>query len=172
MNTLGLDRSPHSAAYRQLVEVLQADPLLRQAVRRWITWNDQARPPGEPWRPPADGELPCVELVPSQAPDAWNGPEGTTADLALDLIVTVADANAENAFDLYHACWRAGYPTDQARHIKIHNLLQAAGMSHFQAVRFEAPDFAPVKDKDLTRMVAGGKIALPVDRDFNPNRGA
>ena len=171
MPMLGLDPSPHSKVYRALVEILQADATLNPAVKRWVTWNDQGSD-RDPWRPPMDGELPQLDIVPSEGSGEWFGPSGFRADLVCDLVVTVDGIDAEDAFDLYFAIIRAIYPGGDATPA-LHRTLVAAGALAHNLVRFSHPSYSPVRGESssgdpLLRMVAAGQLAVPVEQLVNP----
>lgn len=169
MSNTGYEPSPHRKVFREAVDVLRRDPILSGRVKRWITWSEGE---ADPWRVPADGELPCIEIRPAAGPDDWNGPSAFQGPIWLDLVITTAGTNADVSIDLYEAVKRAFYPRDETRKLAVHNALVAAGAKHHYGVRFTPAEYAPVQsqdgDKPIRRMLAGSRIAIEVVDELNP----
>lgn len=162
MNRLNLPTSPHTAMFRKCAQILRTNGPLGQCVKTWFVWDGTAAD-----RLPFGLSLcPSIAIVPGRTGDQFYGPSGFLGQLTLDLTLTVGGTCCDDLFDLYHACQRAFYPTDDAARVAIRLALLDLGADTGE-IEFTQPRLGVTVDDSGPFLVGSGQARLDL-RTIDP----
>lgn len=109
----GVPASSRRLVFRKLIGVLQADKVLKRAVKSWHVFDgSDAAGDTEPF---AEGELPAVRILPFGQGASPETPVSQSSPLGIRLELAVDGYNVDDILDLWGAFEAALFPGDGAR---------------------------------------------------------
>jgi hypothetical protein len=168
MNGLGIPTAPHTAVFRKVVALIQADPQLKKVVKKWCVWEGSPDDRLEP----APNICPMISLVPSEGPDEFYGPSGFLGPLLIHVGMAVQGTKADDLLDLYHQIRRSLYPRrntelGEERRIHVRSSLTAEGADTGEP-EFTQAAFGLVEDDlDGPMLIGAGQIKIDL-RTIDP----
>ena len=124
--------SAHEEAFRTLVDILKADPMLRARNIRWAYWSDD--PDDLSARNPTEAECPMVRLTPLASGVAQRrGSDGLTDEylvpLSVQISTMVASSNRAEAFGLSTIILGAVFPADRTEREAMADRWRSVGVA-------------------------------------------
>lgn len=113
---------PFTLLWHRLVQILQSNPTLGNAVQTWQVFDGTMTSVMDP----ATGMMPLIRLTPAARPATPNTPVSYTAGLGIQVDMAVEGLDVSNIFNLWWGFHRALWPGDGSN--ALLNAFQGSGV--------------------------------------------
>ena len=165
MAILDLATGTRATVFRTIVSQLKADPVLANAVKFWMVWDDSE------WDRNVITSLqqPGIRLTPIPASQGWYSPDAFSGYLQIQCEIGIPSVDADDYLNLWEAIENALYPPgDRVTQLAYQQALRDAG-SETGLVEFNLPASDPnaVAHNDGIWWCQG-QMRISVIRTINP----